>query len=315
MSTGGPVRRCVFVPVHTSRETTHDTAASTHDQRHDRSWVFRDSTKSSYLQLGHRAGPVTTAAAPDQLSAQDVQNYLIYPSRTSGVELAAAATAHSPWHSLPVPNHTGDAGSALLPCPGAKVSVDACHEILNHDELVRLFTVTTNLEASLRADDSLCRRVAGKRARAVAGLSDIDSATDVSAHRPGQGQQGPLRPALAPAAGAATRVLASQASRAHGCSPLDLLGPPDDPSDGVRTHLQSEPRTRPESARPAESIPFAIAYATGLLEAGVELPVIQRRLGHNSIRSTMRYLHLAQDKTSATPSPLDLLEFPSRARA
>ena len=57
------------------------------------------------------------------------------------------------------------------------------------------------------------------------------------------------------------------------------------------------------------------AYATGLLEAGVELPVIQRRLGHNSIRSTMRYLHLANDKTSATPSPLDLLEFPRHARA
>ncbi len=28
------------------------------------------------------------------------------------------------------------------------------------------------------------------------------------------------------------------------------------------------------------------------------------------LRSTMRYLHLANDKTSATPSPLDLLEFP-----
>ena len=56
-------------------------------------------------------------------------------------------------------------------------------------------------------------------------------------------------------------------------------------------------------------------YATGLLEAGVELPVIQRRLGHSSIRSTMRYLHLASDKTSATPSPLDLLEFPRTARA
>ena len=55
-------------------------------------------------------------------------------------------------------------------------------------------------------------------------------------------------------------------------------------------------------------------YATGLLEAGVELPVIQRRLGHNSIRSTMRYLHLANDKTAATPSPLDLLEFPRNAR-
>ena len=29
----------------------------------------------------------------------------------------------------------------------------------------------------------------------------------------------------------------------------------------------------------------------------------------------MRYLHLAQNNTSATPSPLDLLEFPSRAPA
>ena len=54
-------------------------------------------------------------------------------------------------------------------------------------------------------------------------------------------------------------------------------------------------------------------YATGLLEAGVELHVIQRRLGHGSIRSTMRYLHLAHDTTSATPSPPDLLEFPHPA--
>ena len=56
-------------------------------------------------------------------------------------------------------------------------------------------------------------------------------------------------------------------------------------------------------------------YATGLLEAGVELHIIQRRLGHSSIRSTMRYLHLAHDKTSATPSPLDLLEYPRPAQS
>ena len=29
----------------------------------------------------------------------------------------------------------------------------------------------------------------------------------------------------------------------------------------------------------------------------------------------MRYLHLANGKTAATPSPLDLLEFPRNARA
>ena len=59
----------------------------------------------------------------------------------------------------------------------------------------------------------------------------------------------------------------------------------------------------------------AIALRRAIREAGVELHVIQRRLGHSSIRSTMRYLHLAHDKTSATPSPLDLIEFPRLAQS
>jgi len=52
-------------------------------------------------------------------------------------------------------------------------------------------------------------------------------------------------------------------------------------------------------------------YATHLLEAGNELVDIQRLLGHTSIRSTVRYLHLAQQRTGATTSPLELLEFPT----
>ena len=54
-------------------------------------------------------------------------------------------------------------------------------------------------------------------------------------------------------------------------------------------------------------------YATGLLEAGVARHSAPPRTP--SIRSTLRYLHLAQDKTSATPSPLDLLEFPRTSKA
>lgn len=47
------------------------------------------------------------------------------------------------------------------------------------------------------------------------------------------------------------------------------------------------------------------AFATHLLEQGTNLKVIQRLLGHGSLRSTMVYLHLASIDPSSVTSPLD----------
>ena len=52
-------------------------------------------------------------------------------------------------------------------------------------------------------------------------------------------------------------------------------------------------------------------FATHLLEAGIALPVLQRLLGHASMRSTLRYLHIAQRQVLDTSSPLELLELPT----
>jgi site-specific recombinase XerD len=57
------------------------------------------------------------------------------------------------------------------------------------------------------------------------------------------------------------------------------------------------------------------AFATHLLEAGVDVHTIQRLMGHDSLSTTARYFHLAQKHLSGTASPLELLERPGTARS
>jgi site-specific recombinase XerD len=50
------------------------------------------------------------------------------------------------------------------------------------------------------------------------------------------------------------------------------------------------------------------SFATHLLEAGTDVCTIKLLLGHRSLSSTARYLHVATNTVCAVPSPLDRLD-------
>ena len=240
--------------------------------------------------------------SPDRISAQEVQDYLIFLHDERGLTWQSCNCARHGIRffyritlGLPEPHFY---------LPGAKTP-SVLPELLNHDELVRLFSVTSNLKHRALL---MTAYAAGLRASELGRLkiSDIDSQRMSVRVDQGKGNKDRYVP-LSPRLLEELREYWRRVRPEHWLFPSHYDRPMS--RDGA-WHTYKTAKKKAGIAKPGGIHTLRHCYATGLLEAGVELHIIQRRLGHSSIRSTMRYLHLAHDKTSATPSPLDLLEFP-----
>jgi integrase/recombinase XerD len=169
-------------------------------------------------------------------------------------------------------------------------------EILSHEELVRLFTVTSNRKHRALL---MTTYAAGLRASEVTHLrvSDIDSARMCIRIDQGKGRKDRYVP-LAPRLLVQLREYWREQRPAHWLFPGSRIDRPMTRPRAWQLYVKARERHKRH------------CFATHLLEAGTELVVIQRLLGHNSIRSTLVYLHLASERTAATTSPLELLDFP-----
>ena len=179
-------------------------------------------------------------------------------------------------------------------------------EILSREELARLFEAAANLRTRTLL---MTAYAAGLRVSEVCALrvADIDSAPDRMCIRVVAGKGGKDRyTLLSPSPLEALRVYWRI------CKPRVWLFPratdaaqPFDISSAQRAYYRA--RDRAGITKTGGIHTLRHAFATHLLEAGVDLATLAKLLGHGHLSTTQRYLHLARPGSVAHDSPLDLL--------
>jgi site-specific recombinase XerD len=260
---------------------------------------FAEGTRESYLRsmrgfVRHFMRP------PDELTAADVKQYQLFLTKerrvawsTFNVQVCAIRFFYR--NALPV---TWEVEQIPYQKTGRRLPV-----VLSGEEVVALLEAATNLKhrailmalysGGLRASEAVHLR-----------LEDIDSKRMMIRVAQGKGKKD--RYVML-----SEKLLATLRQYWLESRPTSWLFPGQDPAHPltreslakffgrVREKARIQKRVHPHTLRHS--------FATHLLERGVNIRVIQRLLGHRSLRSTEIYTHVAESYVRDTKSPLDEL--------
>ncbi len=238
---------------------------------------------------------------PDQLSPQEVQAYLVHMLRD---EKLAWSTCSIAVHAFRFLYHTTlGRPEATFTIPGPKHR-QTLPEILSPGEVRRLLEATvTRKERAVLATTY----AAGLRVSEVVRLQLHHLDAERGSLRVEQGKGAKDRDTLL-----SPRLLAELRAYWRQYRPTAWLFParegqgPMDVSTAQKFYYAAKGRAGITKRGGIHALRHA--FATHLLEAGTDLPTIQRLLGHGDIGTTMRYLHLARRTVLKTTSPLDWLD-------
>lgn len=256
-----------------------------------------ENTRRSYLEtmrrfVRHFMRP------PDQLTAEDVKQYQLFLTKerrvswsTFNVHVCAIRFFYR--HVLPVP---WDVEQIPYQRTGKRLPV-----VLSGEEVLALFDAATNLKhrailmtlyaAGLRASEAVHLR-----------STDIDSQRMMIRIAQGKGRKD--RYVML-----SDKLLETLRRYWRQQRPDPWLFPGQDPGTpltrGSIDHFFVDVKQRAGIAKRVSPHSLRHSFATHLLERGVNIRVIQRLLGHRSLRSTEIYTHVAATYVRDTKSPLD----------
>jgi len=178
-------------------------------------------------------------------------------------------------------------------------------EVLSHDELARLLA---SADAGLLRTAFLTAYAAGLRVSEVCRLkaADVDGARGVIRVNAGKGGKDRLT-LLSPRLLA---VLRSWWKEERPGAPTGYVFPGGEAGHVSRRLLQQSfvlSARRVSIRRPVRFHTLRHSFATHMLEAGVDIRVIQAVLGHKDIKTTTRYAQVRVDHIASLPDPLALL--------